>query len=278
MKFPAIQFYVKDWKNNLKLRRCSDAAKGAWIEIMCALHDSEEYGVARMPLKELAKVAGVKLKSARELVDKSVLKGGDANVSAFIFVPKHANKKYAPVTLLDATNGPLWYSSRMVRDEYVRQRRGAPTRFPQAAPQKPSPKPSPKPHTKPPIVPGPAVAVALDISSSSDRSREGALGKAPGDEGFEHLKAKLPANLKRAIEKRANGHDPAELEQAPEPRPIQAPRFRLGDDLPPNWRESPDSIDHAGETLGMARISFEDDLAYAQRIEARLNLDRGTST
>lgn len=78
--------------------------------------------------------------------------------------------------------------------------------------------------------------------------------------------------------KPSNGHDEAEEPDAtidaPEPTPRQA--FRLGDDLPPTWRESSDGIDHAGQTLGMARLAFEPDEAYAGRIDARLSLDRPT--
>jgi hypothetical protein len=116
MKAPAIQFYVKDWRNNLKLRRCSWAARGVWTELICILHDAEEYGAARMTLRQLAGVAAVPLKLLRELVDNRVLKGGDHDVQPFIFTPKHAGKFLDPVTLLEATKGPLWYSSRMVRD------------------------------------------------------------------------------------------------------------------------------------------------------------------
>ena len=134
MKRPAFQFYVKDWKINLKLRRCSDAAKGAWIEILCVLHDSEEYGVARFPLKELVSAAGVQMKSARELVDKGVIKGGDKDVEAFVFVPTHGGKNGRPVTLLEASAGPMWYSSRFVEDEYKRKNAGADTRFKPTSP------------------------------------------------------------------------------------------------------------------------------------------------
>lgn len=129
MKRPAFQFYTKDWHSNPKLRRCSDAAKGAWIEIMCFLHESDEYGVSRLFLKEIVKSCGVKMSSVRELVEKEVLKGADANVPAFTFTPSHAGKKGEPVTLLQSSQGPMWYCSRFVRDEWIRQRRGLGTRF-----------------------------------------------------------------------------------------------------------------------------------------------------
>lgn len=200
MKRPAFQFYAKDWRGNLKLRRCSDAAKGAWIEIMCVLHDSEEYGVVRFPLKELVNAAGVQVRSARELVHKGVLKGGDRDVQAYTYTPRHAGKALDTVTLLEATDGPMWYCSRFVRDEYIRQRRGESTRFdtenqPKATP-KATPKGEPKASPKPPIGErqgdGSAFAFASavlnpDVSTNASSNTSGArqpvdkpLGETPG--------------------------------------------------------------------------------------------------
>jgi len=43
MKMPYIQFYVRDWMMSLDLRRCSYAARGLWIEMMC-LMSMDRYG------------------------------------------------------------------------------------------------------------------------------------------------------------------------------------------------------------------------------------------
>jgi hypothetical protein len=169
MKRPAFQFYPKDWSGNQKLRRCSEAARGAWINILCTLHDSEEYGVVRFPLVELVDAAGVKMKSAQELVAKGVLKGSDTEISAYVYTPSHAGKKLDPVTLIHAGAGPVWFSSRMVRDEWIRGRRGEHTRFstdhqpsggvtPKAAPTR-----SPKPHIGTRQGDGSAVASAVAV-------------------------------------------------------------------------------------------------------------------
>lgn len=129
MKRPSFQFYPADWKNNSKLRRCSEAARGAWVDILCLLHDFDEYGVCRWPLPELARAAGVQLKLVKELVAKDVLKGAEKGAADYVFTPRHAGKSGAPVTLLVAGDGPCWYCSRFVRDEYIRQRRGQGSRF-----------------------------------------------------------------------------------------------------------------------------------------------------
>lgn len=147
MKRPAFQFYTKDWLSNAKLRRCSAASRGAWIDVLCLLHGADEYGILRWPLADIANAAGLNVKLLKELADKGVLKGGDKGCEPYIFTPTHAGKTGAPVTLIPETKGPIWYCSRFVRDEYIRLRRGTSTRFdgennqPKARPKTP-PKPS----------------------------------------------------------------------------------------------------------------------------------------
>jgi hypothetical protein len=144
VKRPAFQFYPGDWRNNAKLRRCSHAARGAWIDVLCLFHDADEYGVLRWPLADIANAAAVPMKLLRELVDKGVLKGADRNGEPYVWAPTHAGRKGTAVVLVPASVGPCWYCSRFVRDEYVRERRGANTRFaPNEAPNH-EPKGTPK--------------------------------------------------------------------------------------------------------------------------------------
>ncbi|MDR0274140.1 MAG: hypothetical protein LBI48_02130 [Burkholderiaceae bacterium] len=148
MKRPAFQFYPGDWQANSNLRRCTHAEKGAWIDVMCLLHDGEEYGQLRWPLKEIAQAIGVPVVLLRGLVAKGVLKGNDERVSEpFIYTPRSGGKDGEPVTLVPLQDGPLWYSSRMVKDEYVRINRGKGTRFGDDIGDAPklSPNHSPKP-------------------------------------------------------------------------------------------------------------------------------------
>lgn len=145
MKRPAFQFYPADWRNNAKLRRCSEAARGAWMDVLCVLHDSDEYGVCRWPLADLARSAGVPAKLLKELVVKDVLKGADKGASPYIYTPRHAGKDGEPVTLVENKDGPCWYCSRFVRDEWIRQRRGQSTQFSaENQPPKEQPKTPPK--------------------------------------------------------------------------------------------------------------------------------------
>lgn len=115
------------------------------MDILCVLHDQDEYGICRWPLKELAQVAGVSLALARELASKDVLKGADADCPAFMHQPSHAGRLGEPVVLIEPTTGPCWYSSRLVRDEWVRGRRGVGTRFGDEPSRSPSRQPSRSP-------------------------------------------------------------------------------------------------------------------------------------
>lgn len=130
MKRPSFQFYPADWRQNANLRRCSPAARGTWMDVMCLLHDSEEYGLLRWPLKDIASAASASMPNLRELVAKGVLKGNDKAVTLpFIYTPRSGRKEGEPVTLVSTQDGPVWYSSRMVKDEYIRTVRGENTRF-----------------------------------------------------------------------------------------------------------------------------------------------------
>jgi len=44
-KLPAFQFYPGDWLKDPNLRRCSHAAKGVWMDLLCLMFESEERGI-----------------------------------------------------------------------------------------------------------------------------------------------------------------------------------------------------------------------------------------
>jgi hypothetical protein len=150
VKRPSFQFYPADWRKDANLRRCSPAARGAWMDVLCVLHDAEPYGIVDWPLKELASAACVSLANIKELADKRVLKGCDSGrCDALIYTPRHGRKLGPPVTLIQERNGPIWYSARFVRDEYLRSVRGSDTRFGDGNGE--APKPTPKAAPNPPF-------------------------------------------------------------------------------------------------------------------------------
>lgn len=171
MQRPSFQFYPGDWLGNSNLRRCTHAEKGAWIDVMCLMHDAPEYGILRWPLAEIAQAIGGTVDTLRGLLTKGVLKGSDdAECDPYIFVPRHANKDGEPVTLIPATPGPIWYSIRMVRDEYKRQVRGANSRFGVDGDSK---KTAPKPTPEAIPIPTPKHTFGDGASSSSSVYTEG---------------------------------------------------------------------------------------------------------
>lgn len=103
MKLPAFQFYPGDWRKDPDLSRCSKAAKGVWVDMMCLMFECEERGVLAtggLPWtnEEIAAAVGGDLTGAltciQELLDKRVA---------------HRNESGAV------------YSRRMVRDEHKRK-------------------------------------------------------------------------------------------------------------------------------------------------------------
>jgi hypothetical protein len=156
---------------------------------MCVLHDSDEYGIVRWPLADLANSANAPIKLVRELVEKNVLKGADKQLlAAFIYTPRSGRKNGPPVTLLATQDGPIWYSSRMVKDEYVRTIRGEATRFGEGDGE--SPNKTPKASPKPTIGDG-----STSSSSSSPTGNSVPIGTGAGGAG---KKARTPAEQRKS--------------------------------------------------------------------------------
>src|SRR5687768_4522609 len=103
MRRPSLQFYPGDWQANPKLRRCSHAEKGIWLDVICILHDQDEYGIIRWPLKDLALAVHAKPTALQTLVDKGILKGADvgSKCEPFIYTPRHGGRDGEPVTLIE---------------------------------------------------------------------------------------------------------------------------------------------------------------------------------
>jgi uncharacterized phage protein (TIGR02220 family) len=184
MKRPSFQFYPADLRNNAKLRRCSWAARGAWIEVMGLFHDSDEYGLLRWPLKEIAQALGCPLALLKELAEKGVLKGSDRGViPAYTYAPTSGRKQGPPVILIAEQEGPMWYCSRMVRDEYVRQKKANHELYKDSPNYSPEPPPNHSP--MPPIGEGiDAAPMAAPMPPKSD------LPTSSSSSSSKNLKAK----------------------------------------------------------------------------------------
>lgn len=168
MKRPSFQFYPGDWQTNSNLKRCTRLEKSVWLDVLCLMHDQEEYGVLRWTLKEIAEAAHCKVSELKSLHEKGVLKGADKGhtCGAYIYVPRSGRRDGDPVELLSEQQGPIWYSSRFVRDEYVRTIRGESSRFSEAPDD--APKPPKGERTK--AAPKPPFGDGASSSSSSSSS------------------------------------------------------------------------------------------------------------
>lgn len=256
MKRPAFQFYTKDWLGNKKLRRCSREARATWIDVLCLMHDcEEEYGVLRWPLSEIADAAHAPVKLLRELVDKKVLKGSDGKVEAYVHTPRSKGKLLPPVTLLAPCDGPCWYSSRMLKDEWGRGARGASTRFGPDNPPPTQPRqdarqtapPSHVPSQPPSAWQGDGASSASSVSLSSidareesaappvdkPRDRNSSSPQTPGSRAAAKTQAML-AEQRAAADRQAPMPETVRtaLEHKREPDPTDAPTRTF---FPPGW-------------------------------------------
>jgi hypothetical protein len=219
MKAPAMMLYVGDWLRNLKLRRCSPAARGVWIDIMCLLHDSEEYGVVRWPLADLVNATGAPLEVLQELVDKKVLKGSDGAHPGYVIRPKHAGALGDPVVLIEAGPGPCWYCSRQVRDAWARSRRGGETRFPAGeSTRKPAKKPARKP-APPAPAPSPSRSPTARVGEGSGDGSGVQSGDGPSVASS--IAYSVP---KGTVAEATSSPPPAPVDPPAPPAPTKAPR------------------------------------------------------
>lgn len=106
-KRPSFQFYPPDWRNDPRVRLCSVAARGLWIDMLCLMHEGEPYGHLTaggrpMTIDGLARLVGE----------------GQATVKRLL-AELESNGVYS------LTDGGVIYSRRMVRDEEVREARAA---------------------------------------------------------------------------------------------------------------------------------------------------------
>ncbi len=122
---PSFQFYPADWQANKNLRRCSFRHRGIWLEVMCLMNDSDEYGILKWSPEDIASAVGCEISDLQVLIDKGILKGCDKDTlfTGYKATFSQRNKPPKEVILIQPQQGPLWYSSRMVRDEYKRNER-----------------------------------------------------------------------------------------------------------------------------------------------------------
>ena len=206
---PWFPFYAGDWATNQKLRRCPHELKGVWIDIMCLMHESEEYGVLRWPLDEIATAVGARRRQLDDLAGRGILKGASAGSTCerLVFVPVHARKRGPEVVLIDAQPGPIWFSSRMVEDEHKRLvKQNLPS--PDHSPNRPNGERD-APYQSPPLVKAESAPNLSPLMRAGETEDRGQKEPNPADAGLSPAPSSVPP-------------DPPPLALVPSP-PLMAP-------------------------------------------------------
>jgi hypothetical protein len=104
-KLPSLQFYPYDWRNDNELQSCLIGARGLWIELICLMHDSQQYGYLlingqKPDDKTLARLTHTHPQTFRKLRDE-LIKNGVARL----------------------TSEEVIYCKRMVKDHELREKR-----------------------------------------------------------------------------------------------------------------------------------------------------------
>lgn len=99
MSRPWFKFYPSDWRSDLGLRRCSPAARGLWIDMLCIMHEATPRGyltIGGVPLadRDLAALLAISPKQCAGLLAE-LEKGG----------------------VFSRTDAGVIFSRRMIRDE-----------------------------------------------------------------------------------------------------------------------------------------------------------------
>lgn len=125
MKSHCVQLPVAEWCQNTALRSCSADEKVAWIDVLCMLHTSPEYGVLRMPLDHIARAIGCDTALLQGLIRKGILCGRSATSLPgdglhecsgipLTYAPRHGRRTGATVTLIGEEEGDLYFCDWML--------------------------------------------------------------------------------------------------------------------------------------------------------------------
>jgi hypothetical protein len=72
---PWMKFYPSDWRADPRLRSCSYAARGLWIDLVALMHEADPYGHmvvngAPPDIPTLARVLGTSAQTAMKLISE----------------------------------------------------------------------------------------------------------------------------------------------------------------------------------------------------------------
>lgn len=104
-KLPFIKFFPRDWLGDDRLRLCSVAARGLWMDMLCLMHSAHRRGYlqtateAPLPLDQLARCSGCSSEEVSRLISELLSAG-----------------------VCDCTEDGMIRSRRMMREESKREK------------------------------------------------------------------------------------------------------------------------------------------------------------
>ena len=105
MKRPSFQFYPSDWLRDTALRSCSPSARGLWIDMICFMHEGNPYGHLKVGNKVILPA------NLASMVGATLLE-----VEGWLSELHQAG-------VYEIAETSEIFSKRMVRDEYLRNKR-----------------------------------------------------------------------------------------------------------------------------------------------------------
>jgi len=113
-------FYPGDWLRNIRLRTCSLAARGLWMDMLCLMHQGEPYGHLAL---------GIQKDPADEANDDALRAILPANLARMVGATEKGVstllRELEEAGVFSRTAEGIIYSRRMGRDEKLRQVRAA---------------------------------------------------------------------------------------------------------------------------------------------------------
>lgn len=157
-------------RENPKFRALTPSEKWFWIDTCMFLDDQNPPGISRWDLDRVANAVPCPVQLLRKLHGLDILKGAPAGQKCESYV--HTDRSKQAHTLVASQEGPIWYSSAIVREDYLRalaKKSGKQGGNPRLTKSRKTPLRGGVKgvFSDPPVSPSPPLSLTLSLSSSS---------------------------------------------------------------------------------------------------------------
>lgn len=111
-----------------RLRSCSRAARGTWVDVQELLRAQTARGICLLPLRRIAEEVDAPIATVEELASAGVLCGSDSDGASFSWAPTHAGKRGDAVQLVAVASGACWYCPAIVVKDHSSRLKSKATR------------------------------------------------------------------------------------------------------------------------------------------------------